>query len=139
MFRWTDRPRLAVDALILVEGKLVVVRRGNEPYKGRYALPGGFVEYGETTEQAVVREVLEETALRTKVLSLFGVYSTPNRDPRGHTVSAVYELTKVGGRMMGGSDAAAAKSFPIPKIPRLAFDHSEIVADFKKKLRRQRG
>jgi len=138
MYRWTDRPRLAVDALILIEGKLVLVRRGNEPYKGRYALPGGFVEYGETTEQAAVREVLEETALRTKVISLFGVYSTPDRDPRGHTASAVYELRKVGGRMKGGSDAAAAKLSPISKIPRLAFDHSEIVSDFKKKLRHHR-
>ena len=125
-----------MDALIVIDGKLVLVTRGNEPYKGLHALPGGFVEFGETTEQAVVREVLEETALKTKVKALFGVYSTPNRDPRGHTVSVVYELKRTGGKMKGGSDASAATLIPLSSVPRLAFDHSEIVADFKKRSKR---
>jgi len=135
MHHWTDRPRLAVDALILIDNRLVLVRRGNEPFKGRLALPGGFVEFGETTEQAVVREVLEETGLHTKVSRLLGVYSTPYRDPRGHTVSAVYVVRKTGGNLRSGSDAAAVKLVPLSKIPRLAFDHSDIVADFKKARR----
>ena len=95
------------------------------------------MEFGETTEQAVVREVLEETALETRVKTLFGVYSTPNRDPRGHTVSAVYELKKIGGKLKGGSDASTATLIPLSSVPRLAFDHSEIVADFKRKSKRK--
>ena len=135
MHHWTDRPRLAVDALILIDGKLVLVKRGNEPYKGKYALPGGFVEFGETTKEAVVREVHEETGLHTKVSRLLGVYSAPDRDPRGHTVSVVYVMRKTGGNLRSGSDAAAVKLVSMSRIPRLAFDHSEIVADFKKTRR----
>jgi len=135
MHHWTDRPRLAVDALILIDDKLVLVRRGNDPFKGKYALPGGFVEFGETTEEAVRREIMEETGLRTKVSRLLGVYSTPDRDPRGHTVSVAYVVKKVGGKLRSGSDAAAVKMVPISKVPLLAFDHSEIVSDFKNTLR----
>ncbi len=134
MLKWSDRPRVAVDALILIDDKLVVVRRGHAPYKGRYALPGGFVEFGETTEQAVRREVLEETNLRTRVRSFVGVYSTPDRDPRGHTVSVAYEMKKVGGKLRSGSDAAAVRLFPLSRVPRLAFDHWKIVSDFKERI-----
>lgn len=136
MHHWTDRPRIAVDAIILIDRKLVLVRRGNEPFKGKYALPGGFVEFGETTEQAVEREVLEETGLQTEVSRLLGVYSAPDRDPRGHTVSAAYVLKKIGGRLKSGSDAAAVRLVPISKVPRLAFDHADIVADFNESQRR---
>ena len=134
MLKWTDRPRAAVDALIMIEGKLVLVKRGHEPYLGLHALPGGFVEVGERTEDAVRREVLEETGLQTKVTSLFGVYSSPDRDPRGHTISIVYEVERTGGDMKSGSDAADVQLVPLHDVPKLAFDHGEIVADFKKKL-----
>ena len=136
MFHWSDRPRLAVDSLILIDGKMLLVRRGHGPFKGRCALPGGFVEYGETTEQAVRREVMEETGLKTKVSRLFGVYSAPDRDPRGHTVSVVYEMKRIGGKMKSGSDAAGLKLVPLSNVPKLAFDHSEIVADFRRRARR---
>jgi len=132
-----NRITLAVDALIMIDGKLVLVKRGREPFKGHYALPGGHVEYGEMTEEAVKREVLEETSLKTRVSSLFGVYSEPDRDPRGHTVSVVYELKKVGGKLRSGSDAAEVELVHPSRVPRLAFDHSEIVADFREKLRRK--
>ncbi len=135
MFHWSDRPRLAVDALIIIEDKLLLVRRGHGPFKGRYALPGGFVECGETTEEAVRREVMEETSLKTKVSRLLGVYSAPDRDPRGHTVSIVYEMKKVGGKLKSGSDAAALKLVPLPRVPKLAFDHSEVVTDFKRRIK----
>src|SRR5207249_11745309 len=86
--RMTDRshPAVTVDGLVLVDRKLVVIRRGNEPFRGMPALPGGFVELGETTLEAVVREVREETGLETKVLRLVGVFSDPGRDPGGHSV-----------------------------------------------------
>src|SRR5437879_8292229 len=100
-------PSVAVDGIVLHGGKLVAVRRKNEPYRGMPALPGGFVELGETTVDAVVREVREETGLETRVKRLVGVFSDPRRDPRGHVISIVYELDAVGGRLKAGSDAAA--------------------------------
>src|SRR5437660_11423211 len=102
-----SHPAVTVDGLVLVDRKLVVIRRGNEPFRGMPALPGGFVELGETTLEAVVREVREETGLETKVLRLVGVFSDPGRDPRGHTVTIGYALGARGGRPRRGSDAAA--------------------------------
>src|SRR5256885_13269739 len=93
-----SQPAVTVDGLVLVDGKLVAIRRGNDPFRGMPALPGGFVELGETTVQAVVREVREETGLETQVLRLVGVFSDPRRDPRGPTVPIAYALEPIGGR-----------------------------------------
>ena len=112
------------------DGALLLVKRGRPPFEGTYALPGGFVEAGETVEEAAVREVREETGLRTRVVRLLGVYSDPERDPRGHTVSAVFLLEMTGGRLKGGDDAAEAKFFEVGKLPPLAFDHEKVVADY---------
>ena len=129
----TDRshPAVTVDGLVLVDRKLVVIRRGNEPFRGMPALPGGFVELGETTLEAVVREVREETGLETKVLRLVGVFSDPGRDPRGHTVTIGYSLEAVGGRLKAGSDAAAIVLVDPDDPPRMAFDHNEIVRKWR--------
>ena len=131
MARW-DVPRVAVDAVLLHRGKLVLVRRGKEPFKGRYALPGGFLEFGERLEDGVEREVLEETGLQAEVERLLGVYGDPGRDPRGHTISVAYVLRSFGGELRAGSDAAATKAVPIDRVPRLAFDHDRILADYRK-------
>jgi 8-oxo-dGTP diphosphatase len=122
-------PALAVDVVIKLRGGVVLVRRKNEPYRGRWALPGGFVEYGERVEEAAVREAREETGLRVKLQRLLGVYSDPDRDPRGHTVSICYLARKVGGRLRSGSDAKDVAVFR--KIPwgELAFDHAQILKD----------
>ena len=120
-------PAVTVDGLVLVEGKLVAVRRGRDPFRGMPALPGGFVELGETTVEAVVREVREETGLETKVSRLVGVFSNPNRDPRGHTVGIAYALEATGGALEAGSDAAAILLVDPDDPPRMAFDHNEIV------------
>src|SRR5438552_16659937 len=88
-------PSVAVDGIVLQNGKLVAVRRKNEPYRGMPARPGGFVELGETTVEAVVREVHEETGLETRVKRLDGVRSGPKRDPRAHRISLVYELEAI--------------------------------------------
>ncbi|MBM4248572.1 MAG: NUDIX domain-containing protein [Euryarchaeota archaeon] len=128
----TRGPWLTVDAVIEREGALLLVRRGRPPFEGMHALPGGFVEAGETVEEAVVREVREETGLRTRVAGLLGVYSDPERDPRGHTVSAVFVLEATGGRLRGGDDAAEAAFFDIGKLPPLAFDHDRVVTDYLK-------
>lgn len=129
--RRLQAPLLAVDGIVLLEGKLVAVRRRYDPFRGRYALPGGMVEYGETLEEAVVREVQEETGLETRVVSLVGVYSHPDRDPRGHVVSAAYELTTVGGTLTSGSDTAAVELVDLEVLPEMGFDHDAILADFR--------
>jgi len=123
-------PALTVDAIIIVKGKIVLVRRKNPPFEGSCALPGGFVEQGETVEAAVVREVGEETGLKTAIKSLFGVYSDPGRDPRGHTVTVVFEMAKTGGELKAGDDASDACLFSLDELPELAFDHAKIIKDF---------
>ena len=122
-------PTLTADGIVIVDGRIVLVRRGREPGKGKYALPGGFVEYGERAEECAVREVLEETGLRTEPLGLVGIYSDPARDPRGHIVSAVFHLRAVGGELRGGDDADSAALFDLSALPELAFDHARIIAD----------
>ncbi|MGQ0534549.1 MAG: NUDIX domain-containing protein [Methanobacteriota archaeon] len=122
-------PLLAVDAFVVRGDALLLVRRGRPPFEGSWVLPGGLVEVGETTEAAVLRELAEETALHGRVRGLVGVYSDPKRDPRGHTVSAVYAVDAPEGEPRGGDDAAEARFFPIRELPPLAFDHPKIVRD----------
>lgn len=126
------KPSLTVDGIIIYKDKLLLIKRANPPFKNKYALPGGFVDYNEKVEDAVVREMKEETGLKTSIKELFGVYSDPKRDPRGHTVSVVFEMKVKGGKMKSGSDAKEAKLFPLDKIPSLAFDHDVIVGDYLK-------
>jgi 8-oxo-dGTP diphosphatase len=121
-------PLLAVDAIILFQGGIVLIRRENPPYKGCYAFPGGFVEVGESTETAVSREAKEETGLEIDILGLVGVYSDPARDPRGHVVSVCY-LAKGQGELKPGSDARSAEVLPVDKLPPLAFDHTKMIRD----------
>ncbi|WP_010477302.1 NUDIX domain-containing protein [Thermococcus zilligii] len=121
---------LTVDAVIIYNNGIVLIKRKNEPFKGHYALPGGFVEYGETVEQAVVREAREETGLNIRPIKLVGVYSDPKRDPRGHTVTVAF-LCIGEGELKAGDDAGEVFVFPVDealKLP-LAFDHGEILRD----------
>ncbi len=123
-------PLLTVDALIIYEGKIVLIRRKNPPYQNHFALPGGFVEVGETVEAAVVREAKEETGLDIELLKLAGVYSDPSRDPRGHTVSVCY-LAIGRGNLKAGSDAKDTGLFSLNEVPKLAFDHNKIIENAK--------
>ena len=127
-------PRLTVDGAVLKEKKILLIKRKNEPFKDKWALPGGFVEYGEKLEDAVVREVFEETGLKTKIIDLIGIYSDPDRDPRGHIVTAVYLLKIDKGRVKGGDDAIEARFFNVNNLPDLSFDHKIIVRDIKRRL-----
>ena len=106
------------------------MKRKNPPYQGKFALPGGFVEIGESTENAAAREAFEETGLSVKIIKLLGVYSDPHRDPRGHTVSVCY-LAKGSGELKSGSDADSVDLFELDSIPELAFDHNKIINDAK--------
>jgi 8-oxo-dGTP diphosphatase len=123
-------PRLAVDIIIeYPNGEFVMIKRKYEPFKGRWAIPGGAVEIGETVEEAAIREAREETGLEVKLVSLGGVYSKPDRDPRGHVVSIVYRARPIGGSLKPDTDAAEAMRVrSIENLP-LAFDHEEILAD----------
>ncbi len=123
-------PLLTVDALIIYKGKLVLVKRKNPPYQGCFALPGGFVEVGETVEAAVAREAKEETGLDIEIIKLQGVYSDPSRDPRGHTVSIGY-IAKGSGMLKAGSDAKDTGIFGLNEMPKLAFDHNKIIENAK--------
>ncbi|MEM0202955.1 MAG: NUDIX hydrolase [Archaeoglobaceae archaeon] len=129
------RPTLAVDAIIPYNRKIVLIKRKNEPFKDFYALPGGIVEYGETVENAVLREVEEETGLKGKIHSLVGVYSDPNRDPRGHFVSICFIVIPTGGELRSGSDAKEVALFSLHELPKLAFDHEKMIKDAEVKLR----
>jgi 8-oxo-dGTP diphosphatase len=126
---------LTVDAIIPYEGKIVLIKRGCEPFKGCYALPGGIVEYGEKVEDAVLREVKEETGLDGKIYKLVGVYFDPARDPRGHFVSICYVVVPVGGELKAGSDAKEVELFPLDSLPELAFDHGKMIKDAEGDLR----
>ncbi len=122
-------PELTVDAVIEVENQGVVLIERKYPPAG-WALPGGFVDPGESLLQAVKREALEETGLEIEVLDLFHVYSRPWRDPRGDTVSAVY-WCGASGKPIGGDDAARAEVFSEDSLPdNMAFDHEEILRQF---------
>lgn len=121
-------PLLAVDAIILFRRGIVLIKRENPPYQGCFALPGGFVEIGETIEEAVAREAREETGLAIDLLGLVGIYSDPGRDPRGHVVSAAF-LSTGKGELASGSDARSAEVFPLTGLPKLAFDHDKIIGD----------
>ncbi len=124
-------PALTTDCVIYdKEGRVLLIRRKNEPFKGAYALPGGFVDVGETVEAACRREVLEEAGLAVSELRLVGVYSDPNRDPRGHTVSIAYLARLLQAPSPeAGSDAEAAAWVKDWRALDLAFDHAKILAD----------
>ncbi|MBU4265611.1 MAG: NUDIX hydrolase [Candidatus Altiarchaeales archaeon] len=124
-------PRLTVDAVILDREKnsIVLVKRGIYPFEGMWALPGGFVEYKETVENATIREAKEETGLDIEIERMVGVYSDPERDPRGHTVAVTFLCRRVGGELNAGDDAAEAKEFKIKEMPEMAFDHRKMVDD----------
>ncbi len=125
-------PLLTTDAIILDENNdIVLIKRKNEPFRDYWAIPGGFVEIGETVEESCIREAKEETNLDIEIISLVGVYSQANRDPRGHTVTVVFLTKAVSSTLMPDTDAKQAKKFNISKIGdlNLAFDHNEIIFD----------
>ncbi|MDY0270165.1 NUDIX domain-containing protein [Trichloromonas sp.] len=122
-------PFPTVDIIIRVGDKIVLIERRNEP-RG-WALPGGFVDYGESLEEAARREALEETGLVLSNLRQFGAYSDPGRDPRHHTISVVF-TAEGSGTLQGGDDAGNAELFPLNALPSsLCFDHQQILDDYR--------
>lgn len=130
-------PAPTVDALIHIPGHgVVLVERKNEPHG--WALPGGFVDYGETAETAAIREAREETGLTVVLTGILGVYSDPRRDARLHTLSVVYLAQALDPeRLAAGDDAAGVAVFPVGGWPSpLVFDHADILEDFRRLIRR---
>lgn len=122
-------PVPTVDVVIPApENRVVLIRRRNPPHG--WALPGGFVDYGESVEQAAMREAREETGLQVRLKALLGVYSHPERDPRQHTLSVVFlaEAEDLS-QMTAGDDAGRIGLFPLDELPDLAFDHRRILKD----------
>ncbi|MEM7825472.1 MAG: NUDIX hydrolase [Candidatus Aenigmatarchaeota archaeon] len=132
--------KLVVDAIVKNEGKILLIKRGSEPFEGMLALPGGFVEEGEKVEKALIREVEEETSLIVKPKEILGVYSDPERDPRGHVVSVVFIANVVSGELEASNDAEEVGWYNLEKIDlkRLGFDHAKILEDYKKWLKKKR-
>ncbi len=125
-------PLVAVDAVIIFQqNSIVLIRRKNSPFKGELALPGGFVDIGETVEQACIREAYEETNINVKILNLIGVFSDPRRDPRGHNISVSFLCVPVSEKEIprAKDDAKSLEIIPLDKVInfRLAFDHMEII------------
>lgn len=120
-------PVPTVDIIIEVGGRVVLIERNNPPYG--WALPGGFVDYGESFETAAVREALEETSLMVEGLRQFHTYSAPDRDSRRHTASTVF-IGTARGEPVAGDDAGRADLFNEESLPELAFDHAQILADY---------
>lgn len=122
------RPAVTADIVLLAEGSVLLIERGNDPYKGCWAFPGGFLEEGETIDECARRELREETGLDIGGLRQAGVFSRPGRDPRGWTVTVAF-VAELPSRpaASAGDDAARARWFALNALPPLAFDHSEIL------------
>jgi 8-oxo-dGTP diphosphatase len=126
--RERKNPLPTVDILIEIGGGIVLIERKNPPHG--WAIPGGFVDYGESQEQAAVREAKEETSLDVKLVEQFRTYSDPGRDPRHHTISTVFIATAEG-TPVGEDDAKSAKIFREDNLPgSIVFDHARILGDY---------
>ena len=127
------RPAVTADCIVITkeaDAKVLLIQRGDDPYKGCWAYPGGFMNMDETTEQCANRELEEETGMKVTGLHQIGAYSKVDRDPRGRTVTVAY-LVVIDKPLpvIGQDDAAQAEWWPLSSLPKLAFDHDEIMAE----------
>jgi len=137
--RKNKSPILVVDGIIWEREKILLVKRWVYPFIGYWCLPGGHVEYGEKVEEAIKREMKEELGIPVNIKKLVGVYSDPKRDPRYHTVSIAYFLSKERGKIHLNEEASEFRFFPLNGLPKkIGFDHCQIISDFKKTRRYNR-
>jgi 8-oxo-dGTP diphosphatase len=127
---WVN-PALAVNAIVEDRRRILLVKRRIEPFKGLWSLPGGYVEYGETVEDALKREVKDECGISIRPSKIVGIYSSPNRHPWKHVIAICCAAKKVGGEIKGHSKEGKNKSFEISRLPKkLAFDHARMLKDY---------
>ena len=128
------RPALTIDVILIAKEepyKILLIKRGHEPFIGQWALPGGFVDINETLENAAIRELQEETGVKIKKLNQFKVFDAIDRDPRDRTVSVVfYAFMSKQVNATGADDADEANWFPLTDLPDLGFDHQDIIQQF---------
>ena len=133
------RPAVTADCIVITkeaEPKVLLIERGDEPFKGCWAFPGGFMNMDETTAQCAIRELEEETGLKVSEVHQIGAYSKVDRDPRGRTVTVAYlAIVDEPLAVNGQDDAAKAQWFLLSALPELAFDHDEIIQDAVKKYK----
>ena len=131
------RPAVTADCIVITkeaEPKVLLIQRGDQPFRGCWAFPGGFMNMDETTEQCAIRELEEETGLKIGEVHQIGAYSRVDRDPRGRTITVAYlAVVDAPIAVIGQDDAAKAQWFPLSALPELAFDHDEIMRDAIKK------
>ena len=124
------RPAVTADCIVITkdtDAKVLLIQRGDDPYKGCWAFPGGFMNMDETTEQCAIRELEEETGLKVKDVHQIGAYSKVDRDPRGRTITVAYlAIIDKPISVVGQDDAAKAEWWPISALPQLAFDHDAL-------------
>ncbi len=126
-------PKSAVDILVVKNNKILLLKRAKYPFEGKLVYPGGMVEYGETVEQAAIREAKEETGLKIEIREILGVYSSPKRDPRFHSISSAFIAESVGGKIKSSFEGKV-KWYDIKKIKskELGFDHTKILNAYLK-------
>lgn len=131
------RPAVTVDAILISrnQNSVLLIERGREPFKGNWALPGGFIEMNEELDTACRRELEEETRIKVGELKQFRAYGSVNRDPRHRTISVIF-YTYLDDEIpaMAGDDASLVKWFPLSSLPELAFDHQQILEEFRKEV-----
>jgi len=127
------RPAVTADCIVITreaEPKVLLIQRGDQPFKGGWAFPGGFMNMDETTERCAIRELEEETGLKVSKVNQIGAYSKVERDPRGRTVTVAYlAIVDAPIAVNGQDDASKAQWFPLSALPELAFDHADIMQD----------
>lgn len=132
-------PAVTTDCVIFgfdgSELQVLLIERGIEPFKGKWAFPGGFLKMDETAREGALRELKEETSLENAYIEQFNTYSDPWRDPRERVITIAHYALVRKQEVKGGDDAAKAQWFPIDKVPQLAFDHDKILRDAMRKLR----
>ena len=125
------RPAVTADSVVFCNGSdglsVLLIERANDPFKGCWAFPGGFMDMEENAEDCAKRELKEETGMEVRSLEYLGTFSEVNRDPRGRTITIAYYAVVEKSDVIGADDASRAKWFPIDSIPSLAFDHEEIL------------
>ena len=133
------RPAVTADCIVITkeaDPKVLLIQRGDEPFKGAWAFPGGFMNMDETTEQCAIRELEEETGLKVSKVYQIGAYSKVDRDPRGRTVTVAYlAIVNKPIAVSGQDDAAKAEWFSLLALPQLAFDHADIMRDAIRKYK----